>query len=45
VEADLRSGIRRAAMLTVSTATKQLFHTKPRIGLAELRLKSNLDLQ
>jgi hypothetical protein len=30
-------------MLTVSTAAKHLFHTNPRIGQAELRLKSNLD--
>jgi hypothetical protein len=45
VEADLRSGLRRTALLTVSTATKQLFHTEPRIGLAELCLKSNLDLR
>jgi hypothetical protein len=32
-------------MLTVATAAKQLFHTNPRIGLAELCLKSNLDLR
>ena len=42
---DLRSGLRRAALLTVSTVTKQLLHTNPRIGLAELCLKSNLDLR
>jgi len=32
-------------MLTVSTATKQLFHTNPRIGLAELCDKSGIDLR
>ena len=32
-------------MLTVSTATKQLVHTNPTIGLAELCLKSNIDLR
>jgi len=32
-------------MLSVPTATKQLFHTNPRIGLAEPCLKSNLDLR
>ena len=32
-------------MLTVSTATQQLFHTNPGIGMAELCLKSNLDLR
>jgi hypothetical protein len=42
MEADLRSGLRRAALLTASTTTKQLLHTNPRISLAELCLKSNL---
>ena len=32
-------------MLNVSTATKQLFHTNPGIGLAELCDKLGIDLQ
>jgi hypothetical protein len=45
VEAKLCSGLRRAALLSFSTATKQPFHTNPVIGLAELCVKSSIDPQ
>ncbi len=45
MEANLRKGLRRTALLTASTATKQLLHTNPRIGIAELCDKSGFDLR
>jgi hypothetical protein len=43
VEGYLRSSLRRAALLSVSTAAKQLFHTNTVINQAELCVKSNFD--